>query len=169
LANFPIKRNSTFLQNPHGNQTSQLTLIWFFEKAKYYTGNKLQFAIFQNGTVAFFANEIDNIEFGAKDLLDKIYYAHPDFNPIMMDDGNYLVEYSQPAFTIVFKNEIENHLDYIEKNHLDGICKDEVLLNNQGQPNVFDNIGKLCLFGRAKMFLDAQTPKVVRIFDPTQQ
>lgn len=147
------------------NLSNDIELI--FQKAKYYTNNKLQFTIFQYGTVAFFANKVDNIEASAKDSLDKIYNYHPDFNPLTMDDGNYLIEYSQPAFTIVFKDEIENNWDYIEKNHLDGICKDEVLLNAQGQPNVFDRIGKISLFGRAKMFLDAQKPKVVRIFDPT--
>ncbi len=83
-----------------------------------------------------------------------------------MDDGNYLIEYSQPAFTIVFKDEIETYWDYIEKNHQDGICNAEVLINAQGQHNVFDRVGKICLFGRAKMFMDAQAPKIVKVFDP---
>ncbi len=86
-----------------------------------------------------------------------------------MDDGNYLIEYSQPAFTIVFKEEIEKNWDYIDKNHQDGICRAEVLINAQGQHNVFDSVGKICLFGRAKMFMDAQSPKVVKTFDPVRQ
>lgn len=85
--------------------------------------------------------------------------------PIAMEDGNYLVEYSQPAFTIVFKEEIEKYWDYIEKNHQDGVCKDEVLIDGQGQRNVFEKTGKICLFGRSKMFLDAQKPRVLRVFD----
>jgi hypothetical protein len=140
-----------------------------YDKAKYYTGDKLQFAIFQNGTVTFFSNKVDNIEDSAKASLDKIYNFHPDFKPMTMDDGNYLIEYSQPAFTIVFKDEIEKHWDYIDRNHQDGICRDEVLINAQGQHNVFDSVGKICLFGRAKMFMDAQAPKVVKTFDPTRQ
>lgn len=86
-----------------------------------------------------------------------------------MDDGNCLIEYSQPAFTIVFKNEIENNWGYIEKNHQDGVCRDEILINDKGQQNVFDDVGKTCLYGRAKMFMDAQAPKVVRTFDPARQ
>ncbi len=85
---------------------------------------------------------------------------------ITMDDGNYLVEYSEPAFTIVFKDEIEKHWDYIDKNHQDGICRAEDLINGQGQPNVFDDLGKICLYGRAKMFMDAQATKVLWMFDP---
>jgi len=140
-----------------------------YEKAKYYTGDKLQFAIFQNGTITFFSNKVDNIEDSAKASLDKIYNSHPDFKPMTMEDGNYLIEYSQPAFTIVFKDEIDNHWDYIDKNHQDGICRAEVLINAQGQHNVFDSVGKICLFGRAKMFMDAQAPKVVKTFDPVRQ
>jgi hypothetical protein len=162
------KKKLDFPPKPKWKPNLPINIDLIFEKAKYYTNSKLQFAIFQNGTVAFFSHNVDSIENCAKESLDKIYNSHPDFNPLTMDDGNYLIEYSQPAFTIVFKDEIENHWDYIEKNHLDGICKDEVLLNVDGQPNVFDKIGKLSLFGRTKMFLDAQNPKVVRIFNPTQ-
>ncbi len=146
-----------------------IDLDLIYEKAKYYTSNKLQFAVFQNGTVTFFSNRVENIEDSAKVTLDKIYNYHVDFNPIKMDDDNYLVEYRQPAFTIVFKNEIETNWDYIDKNHQNGICRDEVLLNSEGQGNVFDSVGKICLFGRAKMFMDAQAPKVVKTFDPLHQ
>jgi hypothetical protein len=139
-----------------------------YEKTKYYTGDKLQFAVFKNGTVTFFSNRVDNIEDSAKASLDKIYNAHPHFKPIIMNDENYLIEYSQPAFTIVFKEEIDNNWNYIDENHLDGICRAEVIINAQGQHNVFDRIGKICLFGRAKMFMDAQAPEVVKIFDPTR-
>lgn len=135
------------------------------EKTKYYTGEKLQFAVFEFGTVVFFTSKVDSIEESAKSVLNKIYNSHPDMKPTAMDDGNYLVEYSQPAFTIVFKDEIEKHWNYIEKNHQDGVCRDEVLINEQGQRNVFEKVGKICLFGRTKMFLDAQNPKVIRIFD----
>lgn len=137
-----------------------------YKAVKYYTGGKMQFAIFQNGTVAFFAKKIDNIEDSAVATLSKIYTGHPDFKPMAMDDDNYLVEYSGPAFTIVFKEEIKNDWDYIEKNHLDGLCNGEVLINAKGEQNVFDSVGKICLYGRAKMFMDAQAPRIVKIFNP---
>ena len=47
------------------NLSIEIDLI--FQKAKYYTNNKLQFAIFKYGTVAFLANKVDNIEASAKD------------------------------------------------------------------------------------------------------
>ncbi len=157
-----------FPPKPNWKSNLPIDIELIYEKARYYTGNKLQFAVFQNGTVTFFPNKVDNIEDSAKASLEKIYNCHPDFKPMAMDDGNYLIEYSQPAFTIVFKYEVDNNWDYIDKNHQDGICKDEVLINGQGQHNVFDSVGKICLFGRAKMFMDAQTPKVIKTFDPFQ-
>jgi hypothetical protein len=136
-----------------------------YNKAKYYTESKLQFAIFENGTVVMFPKKTENIEAEAKSSLNKIYTAHPDFNPSQMDDGNYIIQYIEPAFTIVFKNEIEKNWEYIGANHQDALCGDEVLLNSKNEPNTFDILGKIGLFGRAKMFMDAQFPKVVRIFD----
>lgn len=161
--------NEAFPPKPKWKPNLPINIELIYEKAKYYTGSKLQFAIFQNGTVAFFANRAEAIEDSSKTLLNQIYNSHPDFKPITMDDGNYLIEYSQPAFTIVFKDEIENHWNYIEQNHQDGTCRDEVLINAQGQHNVFDSVGKICLFGRAKMFMDAQEPKIVKTFDPSKQ
>jgi hypothetical protein len=161
--------DTDFPPKPKWKPNLPIDIELIYKKARYYTGDKLQFAVFQNGTVTFFSNKVDNIEDSAKASLDKIYNFHPDFKPMTMDDGNYLIEYSQPAFTIVFKEEIENHWDYIDKNHQDGICRAEVLINAQGQHNVFDSIGKICLFGRAKMFMDAQAPKVVKTFDPARQ
>lgn len=163
---FKKKQKENFPPQPKWKPDLPVDIDLIFEKTKYYTGDKLQFAIFENGTVAFFADRVDNIEDSAKESLDRIYHFHPDFKPLTMDDGNYLVEYSQPAFTIVFKDEIEKHWDYIDENHQDGICPSEVLINSSGQTNVFDTIGKICLFGRAKMFMDAQSSKVVKTFDP---
>ena len=134
--------------------------------AKYYTGEKLQLGVFHHGTVTFFPVRVSNIEEEAKIALNKIYYAHADFKPITMNDGNYLIEYTQPAFTIVFKHELEGLWDYIEENHLQGVCTDEVLINSNGVNNVFDRMGKICLFGRSKMFMDAQDPEIVMTFDP---
>lgn len=165
---FSRKKEPDFPPKPKWRPNLPIDIDLIFEKTKYYTGEKIQFAIFQYGTVTYFGNRVENIEKSAKETLDKIYNFHPDFNPILMDDENYLIEYSQPGFTIVFENEIKSHWSYIERNHLDGICPEEVLINAQGQSNVFDDIGKISLFGRSKMFMDAQAPLVVKTYDPNK-
>jgi hypothetical protein len=155
-----------FPPKPKWRPNLPIDLDTILDSAKFYTGQKLQLAVFTYGTVVIFPERTNDITAQGILTLNRIYNAHPDFKPVTMDDGNYLIEYIQPAFTIVFKNELEKHWDYIEQNHLDGLCTSEVLINGKGEPNKFDRIGKICLFGRTKMFLDAQDPKVVRTFDP---
>lgn len=166
---FKPKKAVNFPPKPKWKPKLPIDKELIYKKAKHYTADKLQFAVFQHGTVVYFLNRIVDLNESAKVSLDKIYNSHPDFNPIKMNDGNYLVEYSHPAFTIVFKEDIENHWGYIDQNHQDGICPAEVLINAQGMHNVFDDIGKIGLFGRAKMFMDAQLPKIVMTFDPIKE
>ena len=160
------KKDDDFPPTPKWKPDLPIDIELIYEKAQYYTGGKWQIAIFKYGTVTYFKDKVDHLEDSARALLDKIYHSHADFRPLTMDDGNFLVQYRQHAFTIVFEDEIEKHWDYIDKNHQEGICGAEVLINSKGQQNVFDKVGKICLFGRAKMFMDAQSPSVVKTFDP---
>lgn len=133
----------------------------------YYTDGKARFVVFTNGTCIAVPAGATDAESHAKDVLDKIFNSHPDFNPLEMDDGNYMVTYSQKgAASIIFADEYQKHHDYIDRNHQDGVVRDEVLLNANKQANVFDDRGKIGLFGRARMFLDAQNPKVVHVHSP---
>ena len=128
----------------------------------YYLNHKKAFVVFKNGTcIPVYSPNLEN---EAKEILNKIFHFHPDFNPQQMDDGNFTVSYSQPAYSIVFKDEFENNRGNIEKNHLDGLTYGEVLINAQKERNKFDDRGKIGLFGRARMFLDAQNPIVVKIW-----
>ncbi len=151
---------------PQWRPNTPISHSQIMDAAKYYTGNNLQIAVFKYGTVVYFPETVADVEKEAKSTLDKIYHWPPDFTPLTQEDGNYLIEYSQPAFTIVFKDDLERYWEYIENNHQSGICKDEILRNSKGEHNVFDRIGKICLFGRAKMFMDAQNPQVVKMFTP---
>src|SRR4030095_1366948 len=132
----------------------------------YYTESKKAFAVFTHGTCVLLPDGSKDAEKDAKEILDKVYRYHPDFNPQTMDDGHFMVSYSQPAYSVVFKEELETHRDYIDRNHLDGLVRAEVLLNAKGEANKFDDTGKIGLFGRARMFLDAQRPVVVQIWRP---
>jgi hypothetical protein len=84
-------------------------------------------------------------------------------NPLRMDDGNLMVRFSDPVLnTIVLTAIAREHWTEIEARHRDGLVQDEVILSPQGQ-NVFDDRGKMGLFGRALMFMDAEAPEVVRV------
>jgi len=92
-----------------------------------------------------------------------ILWAHPDMNPRVMDDGNWVIWYTQPAGTVVFSDVVEANWAYIDNNHLDGLAQGEVLLNANKERNRFDRLGKIALFGRAYMFMDAISPRVVKV------
>ncbi len=132
----------------------------------YYSNRQIPFAVFAHGTCVIVDPKSSDMESDAKSILDKVFNFHPDFNPMNMDDGNWLIEYSQPAYSIVFKSEVESNWKYIDQNHLDGLATEEVLLNAKHEANKFDPIGKIALFGRARMFMDARSPIVVRIWKP---
>ena len=131
-----------------------------------YSDKKHTFAVFQNGTCVLIPDGCTNLESTAKEILDRVYNYHPDFNPHLMDDGNFMVSYSQPAFSVVFKDEFEKNRNYIDQNHLDGLTRDEVLLNANGEANKFDEQGKIGLFARSRMFLDAENPVVFKVWRP---
>ena len=158
--------DADFPPKPKWKPTVPVNIPKTIETFAYYTNQKRDFAVFTHGTCVVLPGGSKDPEKDAKEILDKVYRYHPDFNPQAMDDGHFMVSYSQPAFSIVFKEELEAHRDYIDRNHLDGVVRAEVLLNAKGEPNKFDDPGKIGLFGRARMFLDAQTPVVIQICRP---
>jgi hypothetical protein len=131
-----------------------------------YTDRKRTFAVFKNGTCVLLPEGWKDAEKEAKEILDKVYHYHADFNSQAMDGGNFMISYSQPAYSVVFKDEVAAHREYIDQNHLNGVVRAEVLLNAKGEANKFDERGKIGLFGRARMFLDAQSPTVVQVWNP---
>jgi hypothetical protein len=136
------------------------------DRAAYYTDHKKTIVIFRNGTCVVLPAESSQPKQEAVAVLNAVFNYHPDFNPQKMDDGNFAITFSKPnCFAVVTNAEFEKNKDYIVKNHLDGVVKDEVLLNAKKEPNVFDDRGMIGLFGRARMFLDAQDPVVVKIIE----
>jgi hypothetical protein len=132
----------------------------------HYTDRSRTFVVFEHGTCVVVPESSTDPEGEAKRLLDAVYNFHPDFNPRQMDDGNFTVSYSQPAFSVVFADEVKANRQYIDLNHLDGVVREEVLLDASGRQNQFDDRGKIGLFGRARMFMDAQSPRIVRVWRP---
>ncbi len=134
------------------------------DRLRYYTNDKRDFVVFENGTCAIISDGLSDQAAGlaATETLSKIFHFHPDMNPLNMDDGNVMVRYNHPAVNIVLTEVALNHWTEIEARHQDGLTPDEVLITPLGQ-NVFDDLGKKALLGRCYMFTDAQAPKVVRI------
>jgi hypothetical protein len=149
---------------PKWKPTIRQPLEQVIDRVRYYTNGKRDFAVFTHGTCVIVTNGLS--EAGAiseaNAILAKIFHYHPDMNPRQMDDGNVGVGYNHPAINVVLEDVVKANWPEIEKNHLDALAKDEVLIT-PGGPNNFDDFGKKALFGRCFMFMDAQNPEVVRV------
>ena len=83
-----------------------------------------------------------------------------------MDDGNIMIFYNHPAYTIVLNEVTEKHMDLIRQNHMEALARDEVLITPKG-PNKFDDFAMKALFGRCYFFMDAKDPIVSKIIRGT--
>lgn len=134
------------------------------DRIRYYTNGSKDFAVFTHGTCVILEDGLSDAqaEQFAKDALHKIFHAHPDMNPLNMDDGNVLVRYNQPAVNVVLTDIAQENWPEIDTRHQQALATHEVLITQLGS-NRFDDFGKKALFGRCFMFMDAQNPKVVRL------
>lgn len=134
------------------------------ERLTFYTNGTRDFAVFKNGTVVILPNGLDDIDARAHAdaALHKVFHAHPDMNPMNMKDGNILIQYKHDVASLVLSEISEEHWAVIDANHQRALATYEVLITPLGQ-NVFDDFGKKALFGRCFMFMDAQSPSVVRV------
>jgi hypothetical protein len=160
------KKNNMFPPVPIWKPNIAVDLKRTEETFSYYVNGKEAFAIFSYGTCIIINKYTKKPKKDALEILNLIFCYHPDFNPYPMDDGNWIITYNHPAFSVVFKDEVENNWEYIEINHKGGLVEHEVLINPSGVVNEFDAIGKIALFGRARMFMDAQDPVIVNICRP---
>lgn len=134
------------------------------ERLRFYTGGTRDLAVFAHGTCVILPDGLSDDDAGAYalEVLSKIYRYHPDMTPMPMQDGNVLVKYNHPAANVVLDEVAQLHWAQIERHHLSALATHEVLMTPLGQ-NVFDDFGKKALFGRCFMFMDAQSPRIVRI------
>jgi len=51
---FGVKQKKEFPPRPEWKPKLPIDIDLIYDKAKYYTGSKLQFVVFKNGTVVFF-------------------------------------------------------------------------------------------------------------------
>lgn len=132
----------------------------------YYFDHSAPFVVFRQGTCVTVGPTTESPELEAKQVLHDIIREHVDMNWHHGDDGNWLVTYAGPAYSVVFADEIVANWEYIEANHLRGLVEDEVLLNAKGEGNCLDRDAKIGLFARARLFMDALQPEVARVWRP---
>jgi hypothetical protein len=134
------------------------------ERLRFYTDDASDFVVFRHGSMAIVPGGLDDAQAATQALeaLRQVYYAHPDMNPLSMQDGNILIQYSHDVLNIVLTEVVAANWAEIDARHMEALARDEVLMTPAG-PNQFDDFGKKALFGRCYMFMDAQAPEVLEI------
>lgn len=131
----------------------------------YYLDNRDSFAVFERGTCALMRPGIPKPLENTVSILREIIHHHPDFRCQRMDDGNWMITYKYPAMNIVFGDEFESNIDYIEAHYRSGIIEDEVFRDRDGAVAPLDKPSdKIGLLGRARMFMDALNPKIIGVW-----
>jgi hypothetical protein len=134
------------------------------DRVTHYSNGTKDFAVFRFGTVAVLPDGLTDSQANehALQALHGVFHAHPDMNPVAMKDGNIVIHYNNNVANVVLSEVVEANWAEIDSKHQDALATHEVLITPMGQ-NTFDDHGKKALFGRCYMFMDAQSPEVVRI------
>jgi hypothetical protein len=134
------------------------------ERIRYYTNESKDFVIFEYGTCVLLEDNLSDsqAEQFAKGVLSCIFLAHPDMQPLEMDDANIVVSYNHPALNVVLSDVVQENWAEINGRTRDTFAGHEVLVPRRGLDR-FGDLIKKALFGRCYMFMDAQTPKATYI------
>ena len=155
---------SKFPPVPEWKPSIELPIDRIVDRVVFYTNSQKDVAVFKHGTCVLLPDGLSDRDASdvALKVLHQIFHYHPDMQPKPMKDGNILVTYNHPAANVVLSDIAEQHWHEIQKNHLKALATSEVLITPLG-PNQFDDFGKKALFGRCFMFMDAQSPEVIKI------
>lgn len=164
----PWKRNNTPPRGlppvPDWKPEFSPNLNELIDRFSYYTDYKKGFVVLKHGTMVPVDDGLVESACAeqAKQTIEEIWSYHPDMTPRPMDDGNVLISYNRPAYNVVIMDVARNYWAQIDENHQRALCADEVLITPAG-PNIFDDLGKMALWGRCYLFMDAQDFQVVEI------
>src|SRR5882757_3163617 len=106
-----------FPPKPKWHPTVQIDIDRTIKTFAYYVNGKKSFAVLEHGTCVILPPDAKDAQEEAAKIMHAILYAEPDMNLRPMDDGNWLVTYSQPAATVVFADVVASNWAYIDANH----------------------------------------------------
>jgi hypothetical protein len=151
---------------PKWRPTIPVDIAAIVDRVRYYTNGRWRFVVFSHGTIALVPNDGNDAASDAQDLLREAGFGHADFNPILMDDGNRLVGFTQHVCGVVLEAEMVEHRDYIEMHFRSGVRAKEALVSGEASSVATEDPLKAGLLARARLFMDAESLIVVSICEP---
>ena len=128
----------------------------------YYTDYQNNFVVFKNGTCLILDDFESDVEKQAKRALRERFNPLLSFSTEVLVDDNWYVKFQGGVIGIVFKDEIDANIEYIETNYLDGLLPTEVLFENEigEKPTELGLNGKVGLLSRARAVMDYLEPEI---------
>lgn len=165
----PKEEKKDFPPVPAWEPEIELPMDKIIDRFRYFTDGGKDFVILKHGTCVLVSDGLsdEDAKKEALETVSKIFNYHPDMNPKSMDDGNIMIFYNHPAYSVVLNEITKTHMETIRKNHLKALARDEVLMTPAGA-NRFDEFGMKALFGRCYFFMDAKKPEVARVIRKTR-
>jgi hypothetical protein len=126
-----------------------------------YSDEKFDAFLYKFGSWVFPSTSGDKLEESNRRLAD-VGAKQINFEVREMDDGNYIVRFSDKVFTVVLRDEYEKLRDQIVSEASASVSQ-EVILGKNDAPKDHLYIG---LFGRMRLLRDVQEPEVIKMLSP---
>jgi hypothetical protein len=126
--------------------------------AGYYSDGKFFLEIYKNGTCVFPPVSMENKAESGDKLLAALNERPVDFTVKEMDDHNFVVQFSNSVFAIVFADEFVEHRDEISQQAA-SLSGDEVVMGRPGAPEEHMLIG---LYARTRLLEDIHVSVLMR-------
>jgi hypothetical protein len=128
---------------------------------RHYSDEKFDAFLYKFGSWVFPSASGDKLEESNRRLAD-VGNNRINFDVREMDDGNYVVRFSEKVFTVVLRDEYETLRERIVS-EANASAAEEVILGKSGEPSEHLYIG---LFGRTRLLRDIGEPEVVEMLSP---
>jgi hypothetical protein len=131
------------------------------DKISLYTNHQKPFVIYENGTCVFPSIIDENLQFTCDEILTNVVMSSPDFKVNKMNDGNFMVSFLGPVYSLVFEDTFnKNKKNIIESVDAKGLLSGEKVISSSDSSSPLDHY-YIGLYARAYLYMDAADRHIV--------
>jgi len=131
-------------------------------KITFFTNNQKPFVVYANGTCVFPSVIDEGVDEHCYEFLEAVVFQFPNFEVSEMDDGNYLVSFTGPVYSLVLNEEFDKQKVYIVKSiNEGGLLPGEKILSGDDEKKPAEHY-YIGLFARARLYADVADNEVLR-------
>ena len=131
-------------------------------KVTFFTNNQKPFVVYKNGTCVFPSIIDEKVDSHCYEFLKAVVSQSPDFEVSEMEDGNYLVSFTGPVYSLVLNDEFDKQKEHIVKSlNQGGLLPGEKILSGDGKQKPVEHY-YIGLFARARLYADVADNKIAK-------